>query len=59
MLGVPVLMDGETQAKVVISEGSSSERGSNSRQCRIVNFVNGRDGSWIVAADETIPLASE
>jgi hypothetical protein len=55
-----VLMDGETQAKVVISEGSSSsERGSNSRQCRIVNFVNGRDGSWIVAADETIPLASE
>ena len=27
-------MAGETQAKVVIAEGSSSERRSNSRQCK-------------------------
>ena len=51
-------LDGGTQAKVVMLEGNSSERRSNSRQCKVVNIVKGRDGSWVVAANETIPLAS-
>jgi hypothetical protein len=37
MLGVPEL-DGGTQAKVVMLEGNSSERRSNSRQCKVVNI---------------------
>lgn len=68
MVGVPGL-DGETQAKVVravvvvvvlvgvvVVEGSGSQtRKQSSMMQGVVNIVNGRDRSWLVAANEAIP----